>query len=696
MGNQLFLIQVPKGDVALRVGTIQDDSKGKTVEVLWEGADTPETVQMGTGFRKALQDSLTFLIFVQPDSVTKMLRTEPTELFYLALKEFDYKPKSFEDIAQLLEGLNIDRDALTVAWKSCLEKLVAKEDVTVVGGKKLTVKAQLRRSKKTTETLPQESDKQHTETVLKEPQSPIPQTAQESSTESSTETTEIEQSKSKQQQINSEEVLSVDELLLKLATQGLQGAEHVVLSGSTTPLTQSFLDVLQGQEPNTEALGFLALNPLAVSLELQDLNQVVLSSAAPVNKTLSDVLTAPLILTKKANLVFDPDVLENWQKSKSAATSLGTMNIEYSKLDKEAQASHAVRILGFFESLLGASNTHLELHDVIWILEVSVSLDNKQSEKQITRVVDLLTSELKKKDNSQAFAALATPIVSRLLSKTPFPAAGGRTGLVAALGHIDEDAISSPEWWTGFDWEALNRVSTGPLAPLLASEQLTTLVRKPVVDSYLAQVSGRKMLAEVIGASSLATDLISSDLISSLFERAAKQDKTLQTWLPQLRQQARLDSVTAENAQLTVEMSRLASAANSQSEIVRNFENEISQLRTKIDEIKGESSGITEREKQQLQIDANRTIAQLAASVEQVIPDELVGAVLEKLENLLRRQGIEPTSLRGQQASFDPIIHSCPGKRPANGEPVIVGRSGYKWIDKGNEVILLQALVASV
>lgn len=691
MGNQLFLIQVPKGDVSLRVGTIQVDSKGKTVEVLWEGADSPETVQMGTGFRKALQDSLTYLIYVQPDSVTKMLRTEPIELFYLALKEFDYKPKSFEDIAQLLEGFAIDRDALAEAWKASLEKLAEKEDVSVVGGKKLTVKAQLRRSKKSTETLPQESDKQETETVLQETQSVVTQTT----TETSIETAELEVSNTKQEQIISGEVLSVDELLQKLATQELRGVENVVLSGSTTPLTQSLIDALQGLEPNPEAIDFLALSPLAVSLEIQDVNQVVLSSVASMNNALSVALTSPLILCKKASSLVAPDVLENWQKSKPAAASLGTMNIEFSKMDREAQESHAARLLGFFEALLGTSNTHLELQDVIWILEVSISQDNKQSEKLTTRVIDLLTSELKKKDNSHAFAALATPIVSRLLSKTPFLVTGGRTGLVAALGHIDENAIASSEWWTGFDWEALNRVSTGPLAPLLASEQLTSLVRKTVVDGYLSQVSGRKMLAEVIGASSLAIDLISPDLMASLFDRAAKQDKTLQTWLSQLRQQARLDSVTAENAQLNVEIGRLSSAANSHSEIVRNFEKEISTLRSKIDEIKGESSGITDREKQQLQIDAYRTIAQLAASVEQVIPDEYVGAVLEKLENLLRRQGIEPTSLRGQTASFDPIIHSCPGKRPSNGDPVIVGRSGYKWIDKGNEVILLQALVAS-
>jgi hypothetical protein len=691
VANQLFLIQAPKGDVPLRVGTIQDDSKGKTVEVLWEDADSPETVQMGTGFRKALQDSLTYLIFVQPDSVTKMLQTKPTELFYRALKEFDYKPKSFEDIAQLLEGLNIERDVLADAWKSSLEKLVEKEDVSVVGGKKLTVKAQLRRSKKTTETLPQESVKQDTETSPQELQAPVPQTTPESSTD----TAEQEESNPKPQQLNADEVLSVDELLLKLATQELRGMEHGLLSGSTTPLTQSLIDALLGLEPNAEALDSIALNPLAVSRELQDLNQVVLSSAALMNNALSKALTPPLFLTKKTNSIIAPEVLENWQKSKSAAASLGAMNIEFSKLDKEAQASFAVKIVAFFEALLGASNTYIGLEDVIWILEVSISLENKQSEKQTTRSIDVLTSELKKKDNSQAFAALATPTVSRLLSKTPFLATGGRTGLVAALGHIDEDAIVSSEWWTGFDWEALNRVSTGPLAPLLGSEQLTTLVRKPVVDAYLSQVAGRKMLAEVIGASSLATDLISSDLIATLFDRAAKQDKTLQTWLPQLRQQARLDSVTAENTQLNVELSRLTSTANSQSEIVHNFEKEISQLRSKIDDIKGESSGITEREKQQLQIDAYRTIAQLAASVEQVIPDEFVGAVLEKLENLLRRQGIEPTSLRGQPASFDPIIHSCPGKRPSNGDPVIVGRSGYKWIDQDNEVILLQALVAS-
>jgi hypothetical protein len=691
VGNQLFLIQLPKGDVSLRVGTIQGDSKGKTVKVLWEGVDSPETVQMGTGFRKALQDSLTYSIFVQPESVTKMLRTNPTELFYRALKEFDYKPKSFEDIAQLLEGLTIERVVLADAWKVSLEKLVEKEDVSVVGGKKLSVKAQLRRSKKSTETLPQESDNQETETVLKEPQSAVTQVTPESSIE----TAEQEVSKSKQQQTISSEVLSVDELLLKLATQELRGVENVVLSGSTTPLTQSLIDALQGLELNTEAIDFLALNPLAVSLEIQDVNQVVLSSVASMNNALSMVLIAPLFLCKKANSLVVPEDLENWPKSKPAAATLGTMNIEFSRMDKEAQASHAARVLGFFEALLGSSNTHLELQDVIWILEVSISQDNKQSEKLTTRVIDLLTSELKKKDNSPAFAALATPIVSRLLSKTVFLATGGRTGLVAALGHIDEDAIASAEWWTGFDWEALNRVSTGPLAPLLASEQLTSLVRKPVVDGYLSQVTGRKMLAEVIGASSLATDLISPDLMATLFDRAAKQDKTLQTWLSQLRQQARLDSITAENAQLNLDLVRLSNAANSHSEIIRNFEMEISQLRSKIDEIKGQSSGITEREKQQLQIDALRTIAQLAASVEQVIPDEYVGAVLEKLENLLRRHGIEPTSLRGQPASFDPIFHSCPGKRPANGDPVIVGRSGYKWIDKGHEVILLQALVAS-
>lgn len=203
------------------------------------------------------------------------------------------------------------------------------------------------------------------------------------------------------------------------------------------------------------------------------------------------------------------------------------------------------------------------------------------------------------------------------------------------------------------------------------------------------------MLAEVLGASRLATDLVSPEQISMLFDRAAKNDKTLLSWIPEIRQQQKLQSAETANKNLQSEIDQLNSKLSAFPELIQKYETEIQQIRSKLDQLHGESSGISEREKQQIQIESLRSIAQVAASVEQVIPDEFVSVVHEKLINLLRRQAIEPTSLRGQVVSFDPVIHSCPGKRPNTGDQVLVGRSGYKWIDKDNEVVLLQALVAT-
>lgn len=690
MGNQQLLIQIPTDNTELRVGVIQGDPKGKGVEVLWEGSETPETVQMGSGFRKTVQDSLTYLIYVDPAAVLKLLEIDPTELFYRALKEYDYKPKNYDDVMQLLEELAIDSEVLSNKWKSSLEDLANKEDVTVVGGKKITVKAQLRRAKPSIISLEPEMEAQadgQNEDVVN---------SETDSNSTANVAALIPDQGAQEIPVTKTEAISINELLSQLFSKQLMSSEGVELNEEVTPLFRALIQVLEGGEPTSENLEHLVLHPLETASQLLPVDQEIVSFTVSISPSLLNALIAPLILNKASKIDLSPEELAEWTQGQSAALALRSVHLEYSKLNTDLQSISTNQVFFLAELLFESHNSNIELEDVIWLLELAVSIGNKQSEKLMNISIEYLIDAVKKKDNSAALETLATSRVSRVLSKTPFLAKGGRTAFVAALGHIDEEYIASPEWWKGFDWEALNTVATGPLAPLLVGEKLTAMVRKPVVDAFLSEVSGRKMLAEVIGASSLATDLVEAEVLAALFDRAASSDKLLANWLPTLKQQQQLDSLVSENDRLSRDLSQLVSSASKHIEIEQTLEKEIALLRSKLDEVKGASTGVTDREKQQIQIESLRTIAQLAASVEQVIPYDLAAGVNEKLINLLRRQGIEATSVRGQQVSFDPVIHSCPGKRPADGEPVLVGRSGYKWTDKGIDIVLLQAMVASV
>jgi hypothetical protein len=93
-------------------------------------------------------------------------------------------------------------------------------------------------------------------------------------------------------------------------------------------------------------------------------------------------------------------------------------------------------------------------------------------------------------------------------------------------------------------------------------------------------------------------------------------------------------------------------------------------------------------------IDAMRTLAELASEVEELVANEASAtALIHRVRARVARNGLEPVCRAGEDQRFDRERHRPIGGGIRDGAPVVVVRPGYVWRSPTGDVLVAEVLV---
>lgn len=102
----------------------------------------------------------------------------------------------------------------------------------------------------------------------------------------------------------------------------------------------------------------------------------------------------------------------------------------------------------------------------------------------------------------------------------------------------------------------------------------------------------------------------------------------------------------------------------------------------------------TAARQRQEDIDAVRTLAELAIEVEELTVNEASSsAMIHRVRARVNRSGLEPIDRAGEETMFDRRRHKPIGRPIRDGAPVIVVRPGYVWKTRTEEVLIARPVV---
>ena len=102
----------------------------------------------------------------------------------------------------------------------------------------------------------------------------------------------------------------------------------------------------------------------------------------------------------------------------------------------------------------------------------------------------------------------------------------------------------------------------------------------------------------------------------------------------------------------------------------------------------------TAARQRQGEIDAVRTLAELAIEVEELTANEASSsAMVHRVRARVNRSGLEPIDRAGEETTFDRKRHKAIGRPIRDGAPVVVVRPGYVWKSSDDEVLIARPVV---
>ncbi len=102
----------------------------------------------------------------------------------------------------------------------------------------------------------------------------------------------------------------------------------------------------------------------------------------------------------------------------------------------------------------------------------------------------------------------------------------------------------------------------------------------------------------------------------------------------------------------------------------------------------------TAARQRQGEIDAVRTLAELAIEVEELTANEASSnAMVHRVRARVNRSGLEPIDRAGEETTFDRKRHKAIGRPIRDGAPVVVVRPGYVWKSSNEEVLIARPVV---
>lgn len=284
--------------------------------------------------------------------------------------------------------------------------------------------------------------------------------------------------------------------------------------------------------------------------------------------------------------------------------------------------------------------------------------------------------------------------LARLVPQLPFKE--GRTALIVAVAELWPERITDPTWWRGATAEGLAALSHGPMRRVLLRPEVAERVIAPLVARELASVSSRTRLARLLALpSEFAEHLAALDVVTA-FRRAAVNDPYVSAWLEALESKNRVMALERRLEEAEARREEAVERGDRAEAQVADWAQRYAELERRLQAQHEHAAGLRASQERQLQIDAVRALAELAAEVEELAAANTApDVVTERVRGLVSGQELEPIGDVGATVSFDRRLHEPLFGTPREGAAVSVVRPGYRWRADGEDVLLQRAVVST-
>ena len=660
MDSDSIIVQIASESGPARVGLIEssDARSSKRLTVNWaDGAS--ESIELSKTIVRARRGSLVHRRALDSESVRRIFETDPTTVFLAAMLEFDGGPKSVEQLTGIVAAnTGISSETVTTVWTRSKKEILANPDVKQSGsGKALKLKwagGPVIGADSSTIAEPIESAN---------PSEPAATAA----------AVDAEEPKP----VDSD--WPVDSDSEPQDTSEVQGPTAEVLAGSTESRPIEDLEQLLSDQNRTKQPLEWATRVLAGGLD------PVLELDAENPERASALAIAPK-LSKTAETR-----VKEWASSESALGFLRAAALE------SLATQPPVHLPSLYQLLERVAPQQLESTTLLpLVLSVRALAQDKSTAgtKRTVASIDMLRAAMARHGIESVSREIGHLL--RSIGHIEFAAKGGRSALLALVHGKEPKLVESLNAWEGLTWNSLIVSASGALQPVLANPVVREKVVQPLIDDAIARLGRRAEFGELLGAPKVIVESIRPDTIARLARTVAESDSMMATWMTSL---SREDEIQALRAKLQAAESRAVNAETQRADAraaAALVEEALTQAESRLSEAAKSNRGLIDAERRQLVLDGLQVVAQLAATAEQETDGPNGEALVKKLWSLSSRVGVVPFEKRGDTVAFDPSHHRSPGERPQVGERVIVARSGYKWEDGSESLVLVPAVVARI
>ncbi|WP_167537034.1 hypothetical protein [Micromonospora terminaliae] len=691
---EVVVRQPNRNSESARVGAVLS-AEGTRCLVRWEDNGEEELIVAAGSIKRAQRDSLRHQALIDPAPIVGWFADDPMATIVRLLREHRSKMTGLR-IRQELEQLGLDPAAVRKAWASASKTLGNNPQVEVTGkkgaplfrwiGARDSSAEAAAPSAPGAETLPESSpgpNRRHTtasaaaqttETVRAdggvqpEPTAPAPE-----------------------QRVSQESAPAATERAPHVAA----GTKAEPGASSTQPTLAERIAAVVGEEHPAELRDYLS-RPLAIGARFGQVDgqriDDFLGSLAEHDREVA--LSLLLALPRQSAAVgggrqrklVDGGVVEPVLAA-AAAELRGYAAAEPAVL---TAAAWLLRRASGVEDLPGSAAASL--------ISLMVKVASARREQDVT-VLDAAVGTL-----SRLLPALSRDErtgldltgLAQAVAHLPLSRDGGRAALLAAIGKFRSKALLAPDWWESVTLDALAECATGPLGGVTSRPEIVEQYVRPLVARELSRVTSRTRLGFLLGLPGEFVSNLPADALAAAFRRVAGDDEVVAALVGALAQERRIDALRQD-----VERARTEAAAAG--ERVEEAERRAAVLADRCDRLEEslraehrQASSLRSAQDRQIQIDVIRSLADLAAEVEELAAEQTTPDVLvERVRALAYAQALEPVGQAGQKLPFDPTAHEPIVGAPSNHDAVTVIRPGYRWRPSGEDILIEKALVTT-
>jgi hypothetical protein len=290
--------------------------------------------------------------------------------------------------------------------------------------------------------------------------------------------------------------------------------------------------------------------------------------------------------------------------------------------------------------------------------------------------------------------ALDQGSLSRAVRDLDLDASSGRALLLSAVYAVSPEGARQPQWWAQVGFDDLKRAAEGPLSKVMQDDEIATAYIAPAVRSALGELSTKRVWASILGAPRELVRHASSDLVRDALARCAASDPVARDWLTALSQQEEVDRAHHETAKAAAAVTDAEERFQTASSKVDQLETERQKLLDQILHMRQEDRQSSDTHDRQIKLDVLRTLATLALFVAESTAASSDAALIQNVEYVTRREGLERIETAGDEIPYEPERHDSLGQHIEPGSPGFVLRPGYTYSSQHEELVLIKAQVS--